>query len=137
MTWNESLESLHQMLDEANHRHANINLIRQIGRSVPFLDVLVKNQQGILSTTVYHKSSAEPYVVPFQSDHPRHIFANLVETALIRSLRYSSTSVTFNCERRSIQLMLLYNGQVFWKLNFLLFSFSSILDIHHDTSMHD
>lgn len=98
------------MLNEANSRHPNIKLVRQIGQSVPFLDVLVENNNGRLATSVYHKSAAEPYLVPFRSDHPRHIFANIVNTAFIRALRYSSTWATFNDERRSIQLMLLYNG---------------------------
>ena len=112
MTSNESLISLNQMLDEANSRHPNIKLVRQIGTSVPFLDVLVENQNGILATSVYHKTAAEPYIVPFTSDHPRHIFANIIETQLLRAIRYSSTLFAFNHERRSITLLLLYNGYV-------------------------
>ena len=107
---NESLASLNQMLDDANNLHPNIKLVRQIGKSIPFLDVLIENKNGTLSTSVYHKSAAEPYIVPFSSDHPRHIFQNIVETELLRALRYSSIWSTFNYERRSIQLMLLYNG---------------------------
>ena len=112
ITSNESLISLNQMLDETNSRHPNIKLVRQIGTSVPFLDVLVENQNGTLATSVYHKAAAEPYIVPFTSDHPRHIFANVIETQLLRALRYSSSLVAFNNERRSIHLLLLYNGYV-------------------------
>ena len=98
------------MLDEANHRHPNIKLIREIGKKVPFLDVQIENQNGTLKTSVFHKTAAEPYLVPYSSDHPRHIFGNIIETGLLRALRYSSTWSTFNQERRSIQLMLLCNG---------------------------
>jgi len=98
------------MLDEANDFHPNIKLVRQLGTSVSFLDVLVENKNGMLATSVYHKEAAEPYVVPFKSDHPRHIFTNIIDTALIRAVRYSSTLSTFNEERRIIKLMLLYNG---------------------------
>ena len=82
MTSNESLISSHQMSDEANSRHPNIKLARQMDKSVPFLDVLVENQNEILSTSVYHKTAAEPYIISFSSDQPRHIFANIIETQL-------------------------------------------------------
>ena len=48
--------------------------------------------------------------IPFQSDHPRHVFNNIIQTTLQRAIRYSSTFEIFNEERRSIKLMLLYNG---------------------------
>ncbi|CAF1227425.1 unnamed protein product [Didymodactylos carnosus] len=98
------------MLDEANHFHPNIKLVRQIGTSLSFLDVFIENKNGILVTSVYHKEAAEPYIVPFKSDHPRHVFRNIIEGALLRAIRYSSTLDIFNQERRTIQLMLLYNG---------------------------
>ncbi|CAM4848863.1 unnamed protein product [Rotaria magnacalcarata] len=87
-TSNDSLESIDQMLDEANNFHPNIKLVRQIGRSVPFLDVLIENRKGTLTTSVYHKEAAEPYVVPFGSDHPGHVFRNTVDTAITRAVRY-------------------------------------------------
>ena len=95
------------MLDQANKSHTNIKLVRQIGKSVPFLDVFIENNNGILTTSVYHKEAAEPYVVPFNSDHSRHTFTNIIDVALLRAVRYSSTLVIFNEERRLIKLMLL------------------------------
>ncbi len=109
-TSNQSGDTINQMLDEANKFHPNIKLVRQIGTSVSFLDVYIENKNGTLTTSVYHKEAAEPYVVPFKSDHPRHIFKNVIDTALMRAIRYSSTLSTFNEERRSIKLMFLYNG---------------------------
>jgi len=109
-TSNESVDTINQMLDEANQLHSNIKLTHQLGKSVTFLDVFVENNNGTLVTSVYHKEASEPYVVPFKSDHPRHIFKNIIDTALMRALRYSSTLSIFNQERRSLKLMLLYNG---------------------------
>jgi hypothetical protein len=77
-----------------------------------FLDVHIKNIGHNLITSVYHKEATEPYVVPFKSDHPRHVFVNIIECALLRALRYSSTLEEFNHERRAIKLMLLYNGYI-------------------------
>ena len=70
----------------------------------------MSNEQGVLCTSVYRKPSAEPYVLPFLSDHPRYTFANVIQTALVRAVRYSSTYHIFNNERRAVELMLLYNG---------------------------
>ena len=53
------ISSLLQMLYEANDFHPNIKLVHQI---------------GTLTTSVYHKEAAEPYIVPFKSDHPRYVF---------------------------------------------------------------
>jgi hypothetical protein len=76
------------------------------------LDVHIKNIRHNLITSVYHKEAAEPYVVPFKSDHPRHVFVNIIECVLLCAIRYSSTLEEFNHERRAIKLMLLYNGYI-------------------------
>ncbi|CAM4972748.1 unnamed protein product, partial [Rotaria socialis] len=109
-TSNDSLESTDQILDEANNFHPNIKLVRQIGRSVPFLDVFIQNSKGVLKTSMYHKEAAEPYVVPFGSDHPDHVFRNTVDTAITKAVRYSTTLSQFEEEIRQMKLMFLYNG---------------------------
>ncbi|CAF4790911.1 unnamed protein product [Rotaria socialis] len=81
-----------------------------IGSSVSFLDLFINNKNGILFTSVYHKPAAEPCVIPFISDHPRHVFSNIIQASLLRAVRYSSTLDIFEKERRAIRLMLLYNG---------------------------
>ena len=115
--------------------HPNIELVRQVGTTVSFLDVRLENRDGILVTSVFHKEAAEPYIVPFNSDHPRHVFANIIENALLRTVRYSSMLPTFHKERRSLKLMLLYSG--FVMTNKFCFMFHSIffrcfIVIHQD-----
>ncbi len=114
-TSNQSHDTINQMLDEANNLHPNIKLVRQLGTSVSFLDLFIENKNGVLTTSVYHKEATEPYVVPFKSDHPRHVFTNIIDGALMRAMRYSSTLAAFNEEQCSTKLMLLYNGFVFSK----------------------
>ena len=111
-TWNGSLSLLESSLKKWNDKHPKIKLTHEIGASVSFLDVLLRNDNGILSTSVYHKDAAEPYVVPFASDHPLHIFRNIIYGSLFRAIRYSSSFEAFNVERRKIRLKLLYNGYV-------------------------
>ncbi|CAF4889660.1 unnamed protein product [Rotaria socialis] len=53
---------LRKLLDDANTWHRNIKLDYKIGNSLPFLDVQLTNNNGILSTSVYHKPAAQPYV---------------------------------------------------------------------------
>jgi hypothetical protein len=128
-TSNQSLDVINQMLNEANNSHSNIKLVRQLGPTVSFLDLFVKNQNGVLAISVVRKEAAEPYIVSFKSDHPRHVFNNLIDGALMCAVRYSSTLSAFNEERRSIKLILLYNGLVILVVLLLvllstLFSFS-------------
>jgi hypothetical protein len=99
MTWNKSEEELKKFLDHANTWHPNIKFIYKIGKSLPFLDVLLTNNNGILSTSVYHKPAAEPYVTPFISDHPRHVFVNVITTALTRAVRYRDVRCRFTEHR--------------------------------------
>ena len=91
MPWNKSDKELKDFLNDANTWHPNIKLNYQIGKSLPFLNVLLTNNNGILSTSVYHKPAAEPYVVPFISDHPRHVFGNIIQTGLTQAIRYPYT----------------------------------------------
>lgn len=112
MTWNKTLEELYRKLQTMNEWHPKIKLVHQVGFNVSFLDVLVSNDDGTLSTSVYHKEAAEPQVIPYVSDHPRSVFNNIIEGALLRAVRYSSTLAAFNEERRYLRLKLLYNGFV-------------------------
>ncbi|CAF1446435.1 unnamed protein product [Rotaria magnacalcarata] len=98
-----------KILLKNKRRQVNFMEDYKIGNSLPFLDVQLINNNGILSTCVYHKPAAEPYVTPFISDHPRHAFSNIIKTFIERAARYSSTFEAFNYERHSIKLMLLYN----------------------------
>ncbi|CAF4835940.1 unnamed protein product, partial [Rotaria magnacalcarata] len=128
-TSNDSLESIDQILDEADSFHPNIKLVRQIGRSVPFLDLFIENSNGALLTSVYHKEATEPYVVPFGSDHPGHVFRNTVDTAITRAVRYSTALSQFEEEIRQMKLMFLYNRypprHIHWRLTTLFSKYLS------------
>ena len=51
-TSNEPIETIQQLLEDANKWHPNIKLQAQIGTSLPFLDVLVSNRDVVLHTAV-------------------------------------------------------------------------------------
>ncbi|CAF4548676.1 unnamed protein product [Rotaria socialis] len=108
-TFNEPKAEMETVIKKANGFHPNIKLEANTGSCVSFLDILLTNINGTLSTSVYHKPAAEPCVVPFISDHSRHVFSNIIQAALLRAVHYSSILTIFEKERRAIQLMLLYN----------------------------
>ena len=108
-TWNGSEAQVKSLLDKANQHHSHIKIEYQIGQCLPFLDVLINNDHGSLISSVYHKPSTEPAILSFLSDHPRYVFRNIIQTFLMRAIRYSSTYELFNQEKRRIRLLLLYN----------------------------
>lgn len=89
MTRNRSEQELKVLLDAENEWHTYIKLDYQISQSLPFLDVLLTNNNGFLVSSVYQKPVAEPYVTPFDSDHPHQVFCNVIQIALTRAIRYS------------------------------------------------
>lgn len=87
----------------------NIGIDYQIRLSADFLDVHVANENDHLIMKIFHMPSAEPYIVPFSSDHPRHVHQNVPYAALLRAARLCSSVHDFDIERIRIDLTLLLN----------------------------
>ena len=127
MTSNMSQQYIQDQLDFMNKvDKQNIQITYTIGLSTDFLDVHIENDHGTLKTSVFHKPAAEPYVLPFSSDHPRHIHINIPYEALLRAARYCSDVYAFDQERLHIEMTLLLNG---YPPAFLKTSFQSIISI--------
>jgi hypothetical protein len=109
MTTN-SLEQINIQLNKIEKKDENIRITRSLGSTIEFLDVLVENNNGQLRTSVFHKPAAEPYILPFLSDHPRHIHRSTIKGRLIRAVRLCSHAEEFDKERLNIEFTLLSNG---------------------------
>ena len=111
MTTN-SLNQINIQLNKIEKKDENIRITRSIGSTVEFLDVLVENNNGQLTvrTSVFHKPAAEPYILPFLSDHPRHIHRSTIKGRLLRAARLCSQVEDFDKERLDIEFTLLLNG---------------------------
>ncbi|CAF1255117.1 unnamed protein product [Rotaria sordida] len=109
MTTNLPFDEINARLNIANQQDENIRITHTISSTVEFLDVLVENNQGQLRTSVFHKPAAEPYILPFLSDHPRHIHRSTVKSQLIRAARLCSHVDDFDKERLNIEFTLLLN----------------------------
>lgn len=108
MTTNDSIEDIMEQLEQASMKDVNIKIDYHIATSVDFLDVTIVNEKGRLRTSVYHKSAAEPYILPFTSDHPRHVHRNIPYAALLRAARLCSHVEDFHaeCIRSDVSLLL-------------------------------
>jgi len=105
----------------------NIRITRSFGSTIEFLDVLVNNDHGQLKTSVFHKPAAEPYLLPYLSEHPRHIHSNTIKGALFRAIRLCSHAEDFDHERLHIELKLLLNG---YPLKFITYHFKRFFKQH-------
>ena len=110
MTTNEDIDEIEEELQIASKKDMNIKINYEINASVNFLDITITNEGGSLRTTMYHKPTTEPYILPFTSDHPRHIHCNIPYAALLRAARLCSHVDDFNLERIRVDMSLLLNG---------------------------
>ncbi|CAF1349824.1 unnamed protein product [Adineta steineri] len=107
MTTNQSLDDIRIVLEKAKHKDINIEIECTIASTVNYLDVITTNEEGQLKTTVYHKPTAEPYYLPYRSDHPHKYHRNIPYSALTRAARLCSNVHDFNLERLRIEMSLL------------------------------
>ncbi|CAF3960594.1 unnamed protein product [Rotaria sp. Silwood1] len=107
MTTNQTIDEIREQLEKAQNQDVNIKINYNIDISVDFLD-----------------ASAEPYILPYRSTHPRHIHRNIPYGALLRAVRICSNMHDFNTERCHIDVFLLLNG---YPPNFITKQFHRLL----------
>jgi hypothetical protein len=109
MTTNLSFEQIKANKDTADQKDRNIRIKYQIQSCVEFLDVVIQNHNEQLATSVLHKPTAEPYILPYTSDHPCHVHRNIPYAALLRAARICSNVHEFTIQRIRIDMSLLLN----------------------------
>ena len=109
LTTNLSREEIDAKMKEADSKDPNIRISYTIASVVDFLDVTISNDNGQLTTSIFHKPAAEPYVLPYTSDHPRHVHRNIPYAALLRAARICFNVHDFDLERVRIDMSLLLN----------------------------
>ncbi|CAF4331924.1 unnamed protein product, partial [Rotaria sordida] len=68
MTTNLTHDQIKAKLENVHRKDPNIRISYSIQSTIDFLDVTVSNEGGHLKTSIFHKSAAEPYVLPYTSD---------------------------------------------------------------------
>ncbi|CAF4187611.1 unnamed protein product [Rotaria magnacalcarata] len=109
MTTNMKIDEITTLIDKVQHKDPNIKIIPTTAEMVHFLDVAIMNDNGHLRTFIYHKPSADPYYLPYTSDHPHRVHRNIPYIALLRAARFCSNLNDFHLERIRIELALLLN----------------------------
>ena len=85
MTTNLPRDDIIAILENENSKDPNIRTTYSVKAAVDFLDVTIENNDGQLKTSIFHKPSAEPYILPYTSDHSHHIHRNIPYAALLRA----------------------------------------------------
>ncbi|CAF1141508.1 unnamed protein product [Rotaria sordida] len=110
MTTNQTIDEIKIELEKAANKDINIKIHYEINTSVDFLDIAIISEHDQLKTCLYHKPTAEPYILPYTSDHPRHIHRNIPYAALLRAAHICSDVQDFNTECIRIDMSLLLNS---------------------------
>ncbi|CAF1544452.1 unnamed protein product [Adineta ricciae] len=134
MTSNMSIDDIRAKLDWMNKKDGkNIRITYSVGFKIEFLGVQVENHHGSLKTSVYRKPAAEPYILPYSSDHPRHVHINIPYQALLHAARLCSDVYAFDKERLNIEMKLLLNG---YPPRFLKYHFDRFFRLNQVTQVH-
>ena len=133
MSTNLQHSQIKAILDTMNQKDPNIRITAKISNKLDFLDVEIENNQGQLRSTVHHKPAAEPYILPYNSDHPRCIHKSCIPGALFRAIRLCSNLDDFVEEYRNIEMNLLLNGYPQWFINKQSRIFFSRLSTKYET----
>jgi hypothetical protein len=110
MTTNETDDRIESVLLKARNKDKNIEIESTMGSSANYLDVTIINDNGRLTTKIYHKPTAEPYFLPYTSDHPHRYHRNIPYSALVRAARLCSSADDFKQERLRLDLSLLLSN---------------------------
>ncbi|CAF4253154.1 unnamed protein product [Rotaria magnacalcarata] len=78
------VDTLKGLVNYWNMLDININLSASIGYTAEYLDLKIENRGGSLISKVFHKASHEPYFLPFESVHAKHIKKNIPYAALLK-----------------------------------------------------
>ena len=106
---NQTTSEIQKELKNALNKDINIKINYEINASVNFLDVTITNENSQLKTSIYHKPTTEPYILPYTSDHPQHVHRKTPYAALMRAARLCSNVHDFNFEQIRIDMSLLLN----------------------------
>jgi hypothetical protein len=90
MGTNVSIDEIKKELEKSANKDIHIKINYQIDISVDIRSVTITNDNAKLRTSIFHKPVAEPYILPFTSDHPRYIHIYIPYAALLRAVRICS-----------------------------------------------
>ena len=109
-TWNESKDSLYDILNAIHAQDPRIRMASTMGDTIDYLDVNIGHLDGALKIQVAHDLDIEPYALPYVFGHPRHQYSTLPRAALMRAVRCCADVSRFANELEDLRLSFEYNG---------------------------
>ena len=98
------LKTLHNIL---NNLHQDINFtLNYSNKEIPFLDVLVKNQNGKIETDIFYKETDSRQYLLFYSCHHRHTKVNIPYNLARRIRTIVSDDTTLNHRMEELKCFL-------------------------------
>jgi hypothetical protein len=109
LTTQKTIEEMNNILIDLGKKDPNIQLTFETGQSIDYLDIKISVEIPSFRTKVYRKLAAQPYILPFHSSHPLHIFKNIPFSAMLRATRICSHVEDLKEEIKKIRIILLLN----------------------------
>ena len=109
--WGHSEDELHTFLRFINDLRPTIRFSseREVNGELPFLDVLLRNSDGVLSFGIYRKPTHTDHYLHRTSAHPSSVFKGILRTLSIRAQRVCSGR-QLQEEKRHLRRVFLRNG---------------------------
>jgi hypothetical protein len=110
--WPHSTQELEKFISHLNSCHKTIKFTAESSQSsVNFLDVTVnKNQQGVITTTLYTKPTDSHNYLRYESAHPRHCKEHIPYSQFLRIRRICSNIDDFDIHSSNILLHFIRRG---------------------------
>jgi hypothetical protein len=89
--WDQSLEELINFRDIFNSMDPNIKLTMSYDfNTIDYLDLIIYKNNNKINFKVHQKILNKYLYIPYNSNHPKHIYKGVIKTELIRYIRNSS-----------------------------------------------
>ncbi len=100
---------MNNILIDLGKKDPNIQISFEKGQSIYYLDIRIRVEILNFRIKVYRKLAAQPYILPFHSSHPLHIFKNIPFSAMLRATCICSHVEDLKEEIQKIRIILLLN----------------------------
>jgi len=109
LTTQKTVEEMNTILIDLGKKDPNIQLTFETGQTFDYLDITISVEIPSFRTRVYRKLAAQPYILPFRSSHPLHIFKNIPFSAMLRATRICSHVEDLKEEIQKVRIIFFLN----------------------------
>ena len=128
LIWPHGIDTLQTFLENANRTHPNISFTHEYSSTaVSFLDVIIKINNGIISTSLYKKNTDNHRYLYYTSCHPMHMKNYNFFSQLLRCKRICSDRKDFIKHSKELFTNFLHIG---YPIKFILKQCDKVNKVH-------